>query len=261
MGLDAGRRVGRDRAEGAPAAPRVGRPVVAHRLNQRTADCVGVPPPTIVWINGELHDSADGPRLALRPRPDRRRRRVRDDEGRRGRARSPHAATCERLHRSANGLALAIPRSTTPSSAPRCTRDDRGQRRTTGRVRITVTGGVGPLGSERGSTGVDGDRRHAPTQPSGRRARPWSPCPWRRNEHSAVAGLKTTSLRRERGGPSACPRARRRRGHLRQHRGHLCEGTGTNIFVGIAGRLYTPPLASGCLAGIIRGLVVEAGRR
>jgi branched-chain amino acid aminotransferase len=39
--------------------------------------------------------------------------------------------------------------------------------------------------------------------------------------------------------------------------GNLCEGSGSNIFVGIGGRLVTPPLSSGCLAGITRGLVLE----
>jgi branched-chain amino acid aminotransferase len=35
------------------------------------------------------------------------------------------------------------------------------------------------------------------------------------------------------------------------------EGTGSNVFVVLDGRLFTPPLASGCLAGITRELVVE----
>ena len=37
----------------------------------------------------------------------------------------------------------------------------------------------------------------------------------------------------------------------------LCEGTGSNVFVGIGGRLLTPPLSSGCLAGVTRDLVLE----
>ncbi len=40
--------------------------------------------------------------------------------------------------------------------------------------------------------------------------------------------------------------------------GLLCEGTGSNVFVGIGGRLVTPPLTSGCLAGVTRDLVLEA---
>jgi len=39
--------------------------------------------------------------------------------------------------------------------------------------------------------------------------------------------------------------------------GDLCEGTGSNVFVVIAGRLVTPPLSSGCLAGVVRSLLVD----
>jgi branched-chain amino acid aminotransferase len=39
--------------------------------------------------------------------------------------------------------------------------------------------------------------------------------------------------------------------------GHLCEGTGTNVFYVVDGELRTPPLASGCLAGISRALLLE----
>ena len=38
----------------------------------------------------------------------------------------------------------------------------------------------------------------------------------------------------------------------------LCEGTGTNVFLVADGRLCTPSLAAGCLAGITRELVLEA---
>ncbi len=38
----------------------------------------------------------------------------------------------------------------------------------------------------------------------------------------------------------------------------LCEGTGTNVFVGFGDRLVTPPLSSGCLAGVTRALVLES---
>jgi len=39
--------------------------------------------------------------------------------------------------------------------------------------------------------------------------------------------------------------------------GNLCEGTGTNVFVGVDGRLVTPPLSAGCLAGVTRELLLE----
>ena len=39
--------------------------------------------------------------------------------------------------------------------------------------------------------------------------------------------------------------------------GLLCEGTGSNVFYVLDGELVTPTLASGCLAGITRELVLE----
>src|SRR5205823_13248206 len=41
--------------------------------------------------------------------------------------------------------------------------------------------------------------------------------------------------------------------------GRLCEGTGTNVFVGTGGRMVTPPLSAGCLAGVTRQLLLELG--
>ena len=85
--------------------------------------------------------------------------------------------------------------------------------------------------------------------------------PWPRNERSAVAGLKTTSYAEnvvalahatERGAGEAI---------FANLAGNLCEGTGSNVFVGVDGRLVTPPLSSGCLAGITRELVLEDDRR
>jgi branched-chain amino acid aminotransferase len=43
-------------------------------------------------------------------------------------------------------------------------------------------------------------------------------------------------------------------------RGELCECTGSNVFVVRDGVVLTPPLESGCLAGITRELVIEWGR-
>ena len=40
--------------------------------------------------------------------------------------------------------------------------------------------------------------------------------------------------------------------------GRLCEGTGSNVFVVVDGEVLTPPLSSGCLAGITRALVLDA---
>src|SRR3546814_15515252 len=37
----------------------------------------------------------------------------------------------------------------------------------------------------------------------------------------------------------------------------LCEGTGSNVFCVFDGQIITPPLSSGCLAGVTRELVLE----
>jgi branched-chain amino acid aminotransferase len=39
--------------------------------------------------------------------------------------------------------------------------------------------------------------------------------------------------------------------------GNICEGTGSHVFLGIGGRLVTPPLSAGPLPGVTRDLVLE----
>lgn len=124
-----------------------------------------------------------------------------------------------------------------------------------GRLRLTVTAGLGPLGSgsATGPTSVI-----AATTPLGGAPVPAVvTAPWTRNESGALAGLKTTSyaenvraLRwaKERGASEAI---------FANTKGELCEGTGTNIFVVVDGQVQTPPLRSGCLAGVTRELVLE----
>ena len=47
---------------------------------------------------------------------------------------------------------------------------------------------------------------------------------------------------------------------LLNREGELCEGTITSVFLERAGRLLTPPLASGLLPGVLRRALLEAGR-
>lgn len=124
------------------------------------------------------------------------------------------------------------------------------------RIRITYTGGVSPLGSERGSAGPTLMVAVAPLVPSAPSAAVVT-VPWPRNERGALAGLKTTSYAenvvalayaRERGGTEAI---------CADTAGRLCEGTGSNVILAIDGRLVTPSLASGCLAGVTRSLAIE----
>src|SRR5512141_2585599 len=125
-----------------------------------------------------------------------------------------------------------------------------------GRLRITYTGGVAPLGSGRGDSPptlvVVADR----LKPAAA-ATSVVTVPWPRNERGALAGLKTTSYAEnvvalayatERGATEAV---------FANLAGHLCEGTGSNVFYVVDGELRTPTLASGCLAGISRALLLE----
>lgn len=81
--------------------------------------------------------------------------------------------------------------------------------------------------------------------------------PWTRNERGALAGLKTTSYAEN---VVALARAHAQGASealFGNTVGQLCEGTGSNVFVVLDGQLHTPPVASGCLAGITRALAVE----
>ncbi|MBB5491883.1 aminotransferase class IV [Nocardiopsis metallicus] len=127
---------------------------------------------------------------------------------------------------------------------------------TDARVRVTVTDGAGPLGSDRG-TGEQTAIVALGPFPGIAPVTDVSLAPWPRNEFGALAGLKTTSYAdnvralayaRERGGSEAI---------FRNISGNLCEGTGSNIFVVLDGKLVTPPLSAGPLAGITRELVLE----
>lgn len=164
-----------------------------------------------------------------------------------------------RLARSAAGLGLSPPEESMVRSAVDAVlaaHHDTDGALGFGRLRITFTAGPGPLGSDRGP-----DRQTLMVAASG--AAPWpavaraTTVPWTRNERSATAGLKTTSYAEN---VVALNRAHGRGGTealLANTRGELCEGTGSNVLVVVDGVLLTPPLTSGCLAGITRELLLE----
>lgn len=124
------------------------------------------------------------------------------------------------------------------------------------RVRITVTGGAGPLGSDRTPGELTCVVAVGPLSP----VAPYvdlAVMPWTRNENGALTGLKTTSYADN---VLALDHARRRgagEALFANTAGNLCEGTGSNVFVVLDGALLTPPLSAGPLAGITRELVLE----
>ncbi|MBD8077933.1 aminotransferase class IV [Cellulosimicrobium arenosum] len=165
-----------------------------------------------------------------------------------------------RLARSAAGLGLEAPDEVLVRDgvaqvlAEARTRADAGGGEV-GRLRITVTAGIGPLGSGRtpGAQTVVVAAGPAKIVAHGRAVR----SPWTRNERSAVAGLKTTSYAEN---VVALADAVAKDGDealLANTAGELCEGTGANVFVERADELVTPLLSSGCLAGITRELLLE----
>ncbi|MCZ7530406.1 MAG: aminotransferase class IV [Acidimicrobiia bacterium] len=160
----------------------------------------------------------------------------------------------ERLERSAEGLGLHVPdrRLLRERADEVLSANDLAD----ARLRITVTGGPSPLGSERGDTPPTVIVAASPVTP-------WPPTtmlvtvPWPRNERGAVTGLKTISYAEnvralayaaERGGGEAL---------FTNTVGDVCEGTGANIFAVLDGTLTTPPEESGCLPGVTRALTLE----
>ena len=80
--------------------------------------------------------------------------------------------------------------------------------------------------------------------------------PWARNEHGALTGLKTTSYAENALALAAAHRQGCTEALFRNMAGHLCEGTGTNVFLVVDDVLVTPPLSSGFLAGVTRDLLL-----
>ncbi len=125
-----------------------------------------------------------------------------------------------------------------------------------GRLRITVTGGQAPLGSGRGdgpATVVVVADEMAPSPATTAVVT----VPWPRNERGALTGLKTTSYAENVVALAAAREQGASEAVFANLAGDLCEGTGSNVFYVVDGELRTPTLASGCLAGVTRALVLE----
>lgn len=162
----------------------------------------------------------------------------------------------DRLAHSASGLGLPVPDRDELRAAADAVLAVNGHR--DARLRITVTGGIAPLGSERGES--------PPTVIiATSEVKPWPASvrvvivPWVRNDRGATAGLKTTSYAEnvralayahERGASEAI---------FANTRDELCEATGSNVFVVRDGVVATPAGSSGCLLGVTRALVLELG--
>jgi branched-chain amino acid aminotransferase len=160
----------------------------------------------------------------------------------------------ERLVRSCESLGIQPPARNEFLDAMETTLSDSGLREA--RVRFTVSSGDGPQGS-----GRDGAARTlccmvapAPVYPESERV---ATVPWTRNERGALAGVKSVSYAEN---VIALVHAKARgagEAVFGNTKGELCEGTGTNLFLVDGDAVRTPPLSSGCLAGVTRALVID----
>lgn len=125
-----------------------------------------------------------------------------------------------------------------------------------GRLRITVTSGAGPLGSDRTSAAATLVISLA-TQAAWPASTKVLLVPWTRNENSPLAGLKTTSYAENVYALDAAKSHGFSEAIFCDTSGRLCEGTGSNIFLVRDDQIFTPSEASGLLRGITRDLVIE----
>ncbi|MEP6622803.1 MAG: aminotransferase class IV [Acidimicrobiia bacterium] len=160
----------------------------------------------------------------------------------------------DRLARSAAGLGLHVPEPARLRESADAVLRANGLDEA--RLRITITGGPAPLGSERAD--VD------PTivvAASAVNAWPATAevvtVPWARNERGATAGLKTISYAENVRALTYAHEHGATEAIFPNTRDELCEATGSNVFVVHGGVLTTPPADSGCLLGVTRALVIE----
>jgi branched-chain amino acid aminotransferase len=157
-----------------------------------------------------------------------------------------------RLLESAAGLGIAVDEDAVRAGVAAVLDGANGRQR----LRITITGGPAPYGSDRGDS--------PPTMlvATGPLAT-WPPTtdvalvPWTRNERAATAGTKTTSYADNVVALAWAHQHGAAEALFLNSVGQVCEGTGSNVFFEVGGELVTPPLSSGCLAGITRELLLE----
>ena len=159
-----------------------------------------------------------------------------------------------RLERSAGGLGLTVPSSQELRAAVDATlsANDLAE----ARVRLTLTGGPAPPGSDWSDGPTTVIVIAGPPVPFSATVDVVT-VPWTRNERGAVTGLKTTSYAEN---VRALAYARERdagEALFLNTREELCEATGSNLFVLTGGVMHTPPEGAGCLLGVTRALVLE----
>lgn len=165
----------------------------------------------------------------------------------------------ERLQHSADVLGLQLPGDAHLTdvvlAVARASSDDVSGTR---RLRLTITGGDGPLGSDRSGSAVT-------VVCAAAASKAWPPsarlhiASWPRNEHSPLAGAKSTSYAENVMALEQAHSFGASETIFFNTSGMLAEGTGSNIFIVNDGVVATPPTSDGLLAGITRRFVLSLG--
>ena len=123
------------------------------------------------------------------------------------------------------------------------------------RIRVTLTGGVNQLGGGREQGDVMVTAQAADSASGGDSAKlAW--VPFVINERAATAGVKSTSYADHVLAYRHALNAGADEALMLNSQGHLAEGSMSNVFVVKDGVVQTPSLASGCLPGVTRQLVI-----
>jgi branched-chain amino acid aminotransferase len=160
----------------------------------------------------------------------------------------------DRLSRSAAALHLPAPDHAQVREAIDAVLDGREFRR--GKLRITYTGGRGPLSSEAAYGAPTLIVALAPADAAAQLASIVT-APWTRNERGALTGVKSTSYAENVRTLGYAAERMASEAIFLNTAGHICEGTGSNIFLVFGDAVVTPPLSAGPLAGITRELIME----
>ncbi|MEZ4814915.1 MAG: aminodeoxychorismate lyase [Bdellovibrionota bacterium] len=131
---------------------------------------------------------------------------------------------------------------------------------TDARIRVTYTTGDADLGSDRGKSPpmvMIAAGAFSTSNAEGK----LSLVPWPRNEKGALSGLKTISYGENVKALFFAKKNGANEALFLNTQGHVCEGTGSNVAWIKQGKLFTPKLETGCLAGITRALMLELAQK
>ncbi len=160
-----------------------------------------------------------------------------------------------RLIKSAEVFALPVPERSVITAAITEVIDANHYHQGRYRIRVTLTGGVNQLGGGREQGDVMVTAQAADSASGGDSAKlAW--VPFVINERAATAGVKSTSYADHVLAYRHALNAGADEALMLNSQGHLAEGSMSNVFVVKDGVVQTPSLASGCLPGVTRQLVI-----